>query len=303
MKKANCNFAVIGGSQAYTLLAKGKIAGTRLGPAETPYGPSEALYLVETKGARGAEGAKFLFLSRHGEERYSVTAPFINYRANVYALKDRGAEWVLSWSGPGIINRLYQIGDLVVASDLIDETAGRPGTFFEGKGWGFIRQNPVFCPQLSAIMHEALSALDIRHIVGGTYVCTRGPRLETPAEVHKYRILDADFIGMTVAPECFLARELEMSYVPLCYLTNLAEGIRERDYRPGELFEGLLTPDETERVDRAVGLLPAIVTEVAKRVQGVERDSPCARSMERYRRAGILPEDWHEWVSVPAAPG
>jgi 5'-methylthioadenosine phosphorylase len=296
-REGTCNFAVIGGSEAYTLLKGRKIVGERLGPVETPYGPSEALYLVEHKGAA------FLFLSRHGEERYSVTAPFINYRANVYALKDRGVEWIVSWSGPGIINRLYQVGDLVIASDLMDETSGRHSTFFEGKGWGFIRQNPVFCPQLSRILHEALIALNIRHIIGGTYVCTRGPRLETPAEIHKYGILDADFVGMTVAPECFLARELEMSYVPLCYLTNLAEGIREREYRAGVLFEGLLTPDEKERVDATVAQLPTIVTEVARRVQGVERDSPCACSMERYRRAGILPEDWHEWVSVPARSG
>lgn len=295
--KPNCSFAVIGGSQAYTLLKERKIVGERLGPAETPFGPSEALFLVEHGGAR------FLFLSRHGEERYSVTPPFINYRANVYALKDRGVEWVLSWSGPGIINRLYQIGDVVIADDLIDETSGRPSTFYEGKGWGFIRQNPVFCPQLSRLVHEALIGIEIRHIIGGTYVCTRGPRLETPAEIHKYRMLDADFVGMTVAPECFLAKELEMSYVPLCYLTNLAEGIRERGYKPGELFEGLLTPDERKRMNAAVALLPAIITEVAKRVEGVKRDSPCGRSMERYRRAGILPEDWHEWVSVPAGPG
>jgi len=297
MTRSTCTFAVIGGSGAYTLLRERRIVGERLGPVETPYGPSEALYLVENKGA------KFLFLSRHGEERYSVTAPFINYRANVYALKDRGVEWIVSWSGPGIINRLYQIGDLVIANDLIDETSGRPSTFFGGKGWGFIRQNPVFCPQLSQMLHEALAALNVRHIIGGTYVCTRGPRLETPAEIHKYRTLDADFVGMTVAPECFLARELEMSYVPLCYLTNLAEGIREREYRTGELFEGLLTPEESERVNAAVAQLPTIVTEVARRVQGVERDSPCARSMERYRRAGILPEDWHEWVAAPARSG
>jgi len=297
MSKPNCTFAVIGGSQAYTLLREHKIVGKRLGPAETPYGPSQALYLVED------DGAKFLFLSRHGEERYHLTAPFINNRANIYALKDRGVEWIVSWSGPGIINRLYQIGDLVIADDVLDETHGRPSTFFEGKGWGFIRQSPVFCPQLAKVVHEALVGFDIRHIVGGTYVCTRGPRLETPAEVHKYRILDADFVGMTVAPECFLARELEMSYVSLCYLTNLAEGIRERDYQPGELFEGLLPPDDKERVEKAVALLPKIVTEVARRIVRVKRDSPCARSMERYRRAGILPEDWHEWISVPADSG
>jgi 5'-methylthioadenosine phosphorylase len=297
MRAPNCSFAVIGGSRAYTLLEERKIVGERLGPAETPFGPSEALYLVEAKGAA------FLFLSRHGEKRYSVTAPFINYRANVYALRDRGVEWVLAWTGPGIINRLYQIGDLVIPDDLMDETVGRPSTFFEGKGWGFIRQNPVFCPQLARLVHEALVGLDVRHIIGGTYVCTRGPRLETPAEIHKYRMLDADFVGMTVAPECFLARELEMSYVPLCYLTNLAEGIREREYQPGELFEGLLTPDALALVEAAVARLPAIVAEVARRVQGVKRDSPCARSMERYRRAGILPEDWHEWVSAPAGPG
>ena len=76
----------------------------------------------------------------------------------------------------------------------------------------------------------------------GVYLCTEGPRLETPAEIKFFSLIGADMVGMTLVPEAFLARELEMCYISLCYISNYAEGIRDLPYRPGVLFEGGLPP-------------------------------------------------------------
>ena len=105
----------------------------------TPYGFSNPVHLCESAGFR------FLFLSRHGEKGYEKTAPYVNYRANIYAAKSLGVTRIVAWTGPGAISRKVRPGDLVLPDDLLDFTRNRPSTFYEGKGIGFLRQFPVFC--------------------------------------------------------------------------------------------------------------------------------------------------------------
>ena len=283
--------AVIGGSGAYRLLT-----GNRLGDErecrvlDTPFGPSAPVH-------RFGEGdTGFWFLSRHGETDYSVTAPFVNYRANLYALKECGAGRIVAWSGPGIINTRYRPGEFVVPHDLIDETRRRESTFFKGRGWGFIRQKEPFCPEVREALHTALHQAGRPHHEEGVYVCTEGPRLESPAEVRKFRILGADLVGMTLAPEAFLARELEMCYAPLCYLTNYAEGVMERGYEPGQLFEGMQTDQEKTEVEKAVEAFPQILAGALAVLAGAAPACACPRAMQRYRDKGMIGEDWHTWL-------
>jgi 5'-methylthioadenosine phosphorylase len=293
------DFAVIGGSQGFRFLA-GDLQKERIGELDTPFGKSQPIFLFERPGG------SFLFLSRHGEKGYSVAAPFVNYRANIYALKDLGVNQIVSWSGPGAISTDYKIGRLVVVDDIIDETRRRPSTFYEHKGLGFIRQNPVFCPRLRKIMAETLSSLKLDFASGGTYVCTEGPRLETPAEIRKFGLSGADLVGMTLAPEVFLARELEMCYAALCYVTNYAEGIKEAEFQPGVLFEGLAGKGERQAVEATVERFPKIIAAVAGlAAEGLAsatspaEDTPackCAHSMQRYRDRGDIGDDWREWV-------
>ena len=117
------SFAVIGGSGAYRLLqtnSLGKEVDSET--ISTPFGESTTIH-------RYSNGdLEFFFLSRHGEIDYSLTAPFVNYRANVYALKELGVERVIAWSGPGIINRAYRPGEFAVPEDIIDETRNREST-------------------------------------------------------------------------------------------------------------------------------------------------------------------------------
>ena len=131
--------AVIGGSGAYHLLAE-QTLGRELECTvlKTPFGDSAPLHRFES------DAGEFLFLSRHGEKDYSLTAPFVNYRANIYALKECGVLRIVSWSGPGIINTQFKPGDFVVPHDLLDETRNRESTFFKNKGRGIYPSERTF---------------------------------------------------------------------------------------------------------------------------------------------------------------
>ncbi|MDD5761902.1 MAG: MTAP family purine nucleoside phosphorylase [bacterium] len=238
----------------------------------------------------------------------------MNYRANVYAAKSLGVTRIVAWTGPGAISLKYRPGDIVLPDDLLDFTRNRPSTFYEGKGIGFIRQHPVFCEPL----REALrSAVDLggalrssakrsgvgRFHFGGTYACTEGPRLETPAEIRFLAGAGADLVGMTLCPEAFLARELEICYAPVAYVTNYAEGVRKMPYRRGALFEGMLPPGEAAAVEDAKNAIPGIAIAAARAVAGEERDCPCAVSMERYRKRGVIGPDFRSWISRPKGAG
>ncbi len=290
---------LLGGSGAYDLPAGtlGKRLSSRR--VRTPYGLSNPVHLHENAGFR------FLFLSRHGEKGYEKTAPYVNYRANIYAAKSLGVARIVAWTGPGAISRTYRPGDLVLPDDLLDFTRNRPSTFYEGKGIGFLRQHPVFCERLREAVRGAAKRREGGGKVhfGGTYACTEGPRLETPAEIRFLARAGADLVGMTLCPEAFLARELEICYAPVAYVTNYAEGVRKMPYRRGALFEGMLPPGEAAAVEAAKNAIPGIAIAAARAVAGEERDCPCAVSMERYRKRGVIGPDFRDWMDRPKGAG
>jgi len=284
-----CELAIIGGSQGFRTAQE----RANLGPISTPFGESVPVHHLSM------HDTEVLFISRHGERGYTISAPYVNYRANIWALKEMGVRRIVAWSGPGAIDPTVPIGNLLVPGDVVDETKGRDYTFFDGLGIGFIRQNTVFCPELAESLRAAIVDVQGHCRTNDVYVCTQGPRLETPAEIRKFAQYGGTLVGMTLVPEAFLARELEMCYCPLCYVTNYAEGVIQRPYRAGELFEGLLGEDERVKVDAAVSALPRIAMGALTRVS----DTPsckCQLSMERYRRRGDIGEDWHTWIEQPA---
>ena len=255
----------------------------------TPFGESNPVHLFEH------EGSTFAVLSRHGEEGYHVGAAFVNDRANLYALKDLGVEKILAWCAPGAINEAMAPGHLAVPDDILDETRGGPYTFFPGRGLGFVRQNPVFCPELRQAVIRTLENGPFPLHAQGVYVATSGPRLETPAEITKFGRLGGDLVGMTLVPEVFLARELELCYAALCYVVNFAEGIKDRPYQPGVLFEGLATPEEVARVQAVEGAMAELVLRLVPALAAAPRECGCNRLMERYRRRGDIGPEWHTW--------
>ena len=287
IEKQTNKYAIIGGSQGYRTI--GNLAGCNLvGSIETPFGRS-----VPVRKINVGESEIF-YISRHGEHGYSISAPFVNYRANIWALKELGVERIIAWSGPGAIDPDIPIGDILVPGDIIDETKGRAYTFFEGLGIGFIRQNPVFCPEISNNLKTIIESKIGHCRTEDIYVCTQGPRLETRAEIRKFAAYGGTLVGMTLVPEAFLAKELEMCYCPICYVTNYAEGVVERTYEPGKLFEGLLSDEEKVRVDAALEILPSIAIEALTSLKSP--NCRCNLAMERYRRRGDIGEDWHTWI-------
>ena len=163
------------------------------------------------------------------------------------------------------------------------------------RGLGFIRQNPVFCPELRRSLIEALQAGPFPLHSQGVYVATAGPRLETPAEIRKFKLLGGDLVGMTLVPEVFLARELEFCYVALCYVVNFADGIKERPFEPVVLFEGMATPEEVARVKEVEAAFAPLALRVLPALAAAPRSCPCPNLMERYRRRGDIGEDWRAW--------
>lgn len=279
--------ACIGGTAAYDLLQHGALVAKRLGPQETPFGFSQPIYECETRFGQ------FLFLSRHGESGYELAPSFVNYRANIYALKDLGVRAMVSWSETRAISHNFSVGEYVLVHDLIDETFARPTTFFENQGLGVVRQWPVFCPSLRSALTVTLEEEKCRFSKQGVYVCVEGPRYETPAEARKYATYGGELIGCTLAPEVFLAKELQMCYASICYVARFAE--HGCDYRPFENGRVLGKSVESKRAAAAVERLPRILERLCEVLQRTPGICACESSMQHHIASGQIGWDWRTW--------
>lgn len=203
---------ILGGSGLYELEGLTDVEHIHL---QTPFGePSDAI----VQGMLA--GTKLLFLPRHG--RGHRLAPHrINYRANIFALKQLGAEQLLSLSAVGSLRQSIQPGDFVLVDQFIDRTRNRASTFFDDfdlvahVGFG----DPVDAA-LSQATRRAAAEAGVTVHVGGTYVCMDGPQFSTRAESELYRSWNAAVIGMTNLPEAKLAREAELPYASLAMVTD-----------------------------------------------------------------------------------
>ena len=283
--------AVILGSGLWHVLGRRgglALAGGRA--RRTPFGPSRPIFEATFPG-----GCRALVLTRHGERGYEVGAWSANYRANLWALKDLGADAVLATSACGGIEKGLAVGQFVVPADILDKTTARAKTFFEGTGLGVLRHGDPFCPALRGALAEALRRSGAAHRLGGVYVCTDGPRLETPAEIRAFAREGATLVGMTLAPEWALARELQMCYAPLCWVVNPAEGVKRRPHRPGLLFEGMATEKELAAGDRAAERVPAVLGTALKAL-APDRACHCRAAMQHYKDRGDITSDFHMWI-------
>jgi 5'-methylthioadenosine phosphorylase len=285
--------ACIGGRAAYDLLKEGALVAERIAAQRTPFGESQPIYRCRS------HFGEFYFLSRHGETGYDRTPRYINYRANIYALKDLGTRSIVSWSETRAISHNYKIGQYVVIDDLLDETMARPQTFFEDQGLGHLRQWPVFCPSLRSALIDTLEELDGEYSNRGVYVCVEGPRHETPAETRKYAILGGELLGQALVPEVFLARELQMCYASLCYVGRHAED--GTNYRPFEDGRVISEDTERERAIAAVDRMPRLLERFCEKLSHTPSICDCESSMTPYMSAGQLGWDWRTWFNNQAA--
>src|SRR5262245_23455287 len=160
-----------------------------------------------------------LFLPRHGRG-HRIMPTEINFRANIFALKQLGAQWLVSVGTVGSLREHLAPGQVVVPDQFIDHTVARPSTFF---GRGIVVHvslaDPV-CPVLSGILETAARAAGGTVQRGGTYICMEGPQFSTRAESHLYRQWGADVIGMTNWQEAKLAREAEICFASMALVTD-----------------------------------------------------------------------------------
>lgn len=191
---------------------------TRIG---TPYGPSPTL----TISRMGGEDV--IFLPRHGE-KHTLPPHKINNRANLFALHSLGVERILATNVVGSLDPKYKPGDLVIPNDFIDFTRSGYITFYNEAPITHIDFSSLYCPELREIMLNAAKKQMKKVWSKAVYICTDGPRYESPAEIRMFRILGCDIIGMTGMPEAALAHELEMCYATMCFVSNIAAGIQKR---------------------------------------------------------------------------
>ena len=174
-------------------------------------------------------GTGVLTLARHGD-RHTIPPHAINYRANLVALAESGAEAIVALNTVGVITRAAEPGGLAVPDDLIDYSWGRAHTLYDGGDdtVEHIELDPPFTESLRAGLLHAARAAKVSCVDGGVYAVTQGPRLETAAEIDRLERDGADYVGMTAMPEAALARELGIDYVCLALIVNLAAGRGER---------------------------------------------------------------------------
>ena len=205
---------IIGGSGLYKMEALQDVEEVQI---DTPFGsPSDALIVGTLEGTRVA------FLARHGRN-HTLMPSELPFRANIYAMKSLGVEYLISASAVGSLKAEVKPLDMVVPDQFIDRTRNRISTFFGEGIVGHIAFGEPICPALAGVLTEAIAALDLPDVVlhrGGTYVCMEGPAFSTQAESHLYRSWGATIIGMTNLPEAKLAREAEIAYATLAMATD-----------------------------------------------------------------------------------
>jgi 5'-methylthioadenosine phosphorylase len=204
-------FAVIGGSGLYQIPG---LTTTAEHSVDTPFGkPSEKIVEGELNGQR------ILFLARHAPG-HPINPSQVNYRANIYALKKLGVDRVISVNACGSLREDYKPGDLVIPDQIMDMTKFRANTFFEDGLTAHIGVADPFCPDLSSYLVQALKESDATVHDTGTFVVIEGPRFSTRAESNTFRGWGMSIVGMTSAPEAFLAREAELCYAAVAHITD-----------------------------------------------------------------------------------
>jgi len=259
-RRAEAEIAIIGGTGFEEIIEGAE--EVRIG---TPYGLPPRLVVGEVSDRRVA------VLARHGPG-HELPPHRVNYRANIWALKALGVKRILATNAVGAINPEMRPGDIVVPHDIIDFTRSRAQTFYEGPDVVHVDVSEPFCPELRRVLLEAARTRYDRVHDGGVLACTEGPRFETPAEIRALRVLGADLVGMTVAPEAYLARELEICYASLCFVSNMAAGMQER----------LTATEVLEVAARLRDIMRSIIVDAIPRIPR-ERKCPCSRALQGAR--------------------
>lgn len=235
------------------------LIGRRTVDVPTPWGAAS----VVLGSIAGRDAAVIL---RYGEK---LTTPShkINHRANIWALKELGVERILSQNAIGSVNPAIRPGDIVVSHDFLDRTKARPNSLFDdSEAWVRVDMTTPFCPETRAAIINAAVKRSDRVIERGIFVCTEGPRFETPAEIRAHQLEGGDIVGTPLVPEVVFAREAEMCFASLAAVINFGAGMAPAvvHFGPGSMNDMYYTGGLHDLVE-------AIIADVA-------RDMPAERS-------------------------
>lgn len=259
---AETKVGIIGGSGLYQIEGMTDVKEERI---KTPFGdPSDAITLGKLNGVKVA------FLPRHGRGHY-ISPSELPAKANIYALKSIGVEWIISIATVGSLKEKIEPLDIVIPDQIIDRTFLRNDTFF-GRGIvGHIPFADPFCSALGKILYDSARQLKVRVHDGGTCIVMEGPQFSTRAESELYRSWGADVIFMTGLPEAKLAREAEICYATMAIVTDYDCWKETYDVVTADMVVSNLR----KSIETAKNILKEVVTNLPQ-----SRDCICPNALE-----------------------
>jgi 5'-methylthioadenosine phosphorylase len=260
---AEAEVGVFGGSGFYELLDD-----VEEHAVETPFGPPSAAPVVGEVG-----GTRVAFLPRHGR-RHELPPAQINYRANVWALKELGVQRIVGPCASGALRADLGLGEFVVCDQFVDRTSGRADTFYIGPDTTHVSAADPYCADLRGILVETAHELGIPVRDGGTVVVIQGPRFSTRAESRWFQGMGWDVINMTAYPECHLARELELCYATIAMVTDYDVGVEGSEPVTADRVVEVFAENNTRLRDLLFAAIPKI---------GPQPDDACANALRGAR--------------------
>jgi 5'-methylthioadenosine phosphorylase len=273
---------VIGGSGIYEMSG---LTDIQLKDINTPFGKPSAPLMLGT-----LEGQPVAFLARHGIGHH-ISPSEVNYRANIYALKLLGVKRMISISACGSLREDFAPGHIVIPDQIFDFSKGRNPSFFSSGLVAHVGVADPFCSVLSQKLFETLNELNANSHLGGTYISIEGPRFSTKAESNLFRSWGMSVIGMTAAPEIFLAREAEICYATMAHVT---------DY---DVWHSTEEPVSVEMVIRTLTQNTRIAQDAIKRIISKIPDlDPCncnsALAETIITQPGVVPEETKQKLNL-----
>lgn len=271
----NVKIGIIGGSGFYQMEG---LTGIEKIDVDTPFGqPSDVLTVGEI------EGKRVVFLPRHGVGHRLLPSE-INVRANIYALKSLGVEWIISVSAVGSLKAEIEPRHFVIPDQLYDHTKNRVNTFFGEGISAHVSLAQPFCHICSEILYQSATEINATVHMGGTYICMEGPAFSTLAESNVYRRLGFDVIGMTAAPEAKLAREAEICYALLACSTDYDCWHTEHEFVTADMiFENLAANVEVAK---------RVVKSLIPKIPNKREECTCSNAIEKSiaTNPSVMPE-------------
>jgi 5'-methylthioadenosine phosphorylase len=260
---AQTTVGVIGGSGLYEMEGLQNLQEVAIA---TPYGdPSDRFITGELAGV------ELVFLPRHGKGHRLLPSE-VNFRANIYGMKQLGVEQIISVSAVGSMQEAIVPGHIVIPDQFFDRTSGKRQVTFFGDGIvGHVQFADPICLALAARLAAAARAVGATVHEGGTYLCIEGPNFSTRAESRIFRSWGVDIIGMTNISEARLAREAEICYATIALATDYDCWHEEHDDVSVEAVVALIK----QNVATAKNIIKQAVADIAR-----ERTCPCATALE-----------------------